>query len=258
MGKMPNEVRLSDRQRELLLKGLRQAFLAVSEISLFRRGKSVGLFPSASGMSGEVAQFALESGYLESVRTEVIGKRSISWVRLTSKGTEYLYQQESPRAILNDLRDFLKTTGSGLPTWMDRMLVDLGQVAERFGQELSRISTTMESLTSRVEEAIRRADASGVTSDGSLSMLVPWAFEALQYLDHRKSIGAALACPMHELYEALRTKNPGLSISQFHGGLRRLVTNHAIKLLPQIANQSLARPEFAMLDQGQILYLVDR
>src|SRR4051812_46694180 len=83
-----------------LLDGLKTALLGSHEERLYRGGKLPGLFSSRFGATGEAARQALRDGLLEVVRSEVKGKLTINWVRITPEGVDSLHRHESPRAVL--------------------------------------------------------------------------------------------------------------------------------------------------------------
>ena len=51
--------------------------------------------------------------------------------------------------------------------------------------------------------------------------MVPWGGAAVEYLDRRKA-HTANGCPLPELFDAARAARPGLTVDEFHDGLRRL------------------------------------
>ena len=89
--------------------------------------------------------------------------------------------------------------------------------------------------------------------------LLPWAKQALTYLDHRRTSGAADACPLPELFAALTEKQNGLSMTEFHDGIRLLRKKKAVRLLPFTgAPSDLPEPEYALLDGPEVLYYAAR
>ena len=58
-----------------------------------------------------------------------------------------------------------------------------------------------------------------------LRAVVPWAADALAYVELRHKAGGA--CPLPELFAALRTKHRRLTTRAFHDGLQRLADNRA-------------------------------
>jgi hypothetical protein len=100
-----------------------------------------------------------------------------------------------------------------------------------------------------VEEALTRV--AGTPPDG---MSVPWAGEALAYLDRRRMSGAPGECPLPELFGALR-QHTDLSIPAFHDGLRRLSDRKALRLLPFGGPfDELPRPEYVLVEGTELLY----
>jgi hypothetical protein len=245
-----------EKRDAILLAGLRAA-LSGDEHRLYRSCKAEGLFASKSGPAGEAAGLAIREGLLEYSRTETKGRFEIEWVRLTAKGVEYLYQHDSPRAILGEMRQMLATAQSGVPIWQDEILKLLENLATHITDQMGRYLDKLESLSKRVDEAIHRSD---VTPDLSkaLQELVPWGVDALAYLEHRRRGGATNDSPMPELFGAVRGKHPAITVRDFHDGLRRLADNRAVKLSPWPGPGAIPQPEYAMMAEGQLVYQVSR
>src|SRR5690349_2822520 len=214
-----------------LLAGLRAA-LAGDEHRLYRSGKLDGLFPSKAGLVGEAAALAIREGLLEYARTETRGRFEVEWVRLTARGVEYLYQHDSPRAVLGEMRDMLAAARSGIPVWQDEMLKSLERLASDITGEMARYLGKLDALSTRVEEALRRAEVAPEMNP-ALQAVVPWGADALAYLERRKAGGAPGECPLPELFGAVGGKHAGLTVRDFHGGLRRLADNRAVRLTPR-------------------------
>lgn len=240
----------------LLLDGLRAA-LSGDEHRLFRSGKSDGLFSSRTGLPAEAAALAVREGLLEFTRTEMRGRFEIEWVRLTAKGVDYLYQHDSPRAILGELREMLAAAQSGVPMWQDDMLKLLERLGSQITEQMGRYLDKLDAVTKRVDEAIRRIDATPEVSE-SLKDLVSWGVDALAYLDRRRAGVAADDCALPELFGAIRGKHPEITMRDFHDGLRHLADNRAVKLLPWNGDGPMPQPEFAMMAHGKLVYLVRR
>ena len=85
--------------------------------------------------------------------------------------------------------------------------------------------------------------------------MVPWAMEALEYLDQRSATGAQGDCPLPELFHALRGRIPDLTLSDFHDGVKRLHDVRAAKLAPAT---EVPEPEFAVVVEGRLMYAVGR
>jgi hypothetical protein len=248
-----------DKLTETLLEALKQALADPAEQRLFKSGKLAGLFPGRTGTAGEAATRAVRDGLLEVVRTETKGKTVIEWVRLTPRGVEFLHEHESPRRALEELREVLRTTQEGVPLWLAAMQHDLEALGTRLAEDAQRLLHRLDALSQRVEEALRRADAKGPPLPDGVAEAVPWALDALAYLDRRCTGGSASQCPLPELFAALRQQYADLSVTSFHDGLRRLHNRRALHLLPFAGPPSeLPEPEFALLDGAAMLYYAAR
>lgn len=249
--------KLEEKRHSALVAGLRAALADPNEHRLFRSGRLDGLFSMRAGPVGDAATLALRAGYLERVRTEEKGKIVIEWVRITPAGVEFLYEHDSPRAVLGELQELLATARSGVPAWMDGVLAQLEAIAQRFATELTKYLNKLDALSQRVDEAIRRVDSVGLVTPDPLESIVPWALDALRYLDHRRDTGNLEACPMPELFRAVEARNPKMSLARFHEGLKRLADHRALKLVAATTLQ-LPQPEYALLDGSRVLYYVSR
>ena len=134
----------------------------------------------------------------------------------------------------------------------------LQSLSKTFGVEMQRYLQRLDTLTRRVEEALRRVDGGVTQLAEPMQLLVPWGVGALTYLDHRKQTGTTEPCPLPELFAAVRKANPHLSIADFQKGLKRLADNRAVTLLPYVGNGRIPEPEHAIPDGAHMLYLVSR
>ncbi len=102
---------------------------------------------------------------------------------------------------------------------------------------------------------MRRAEMSAPGVAESVGRLVPWALDALDYLDRRKSGGATGDCPLPELFHAIRVRFPDLALAGFQDGLRRLADVRAVRLTPAA---EMTEPEYAIVVDGKLAYMVGR
>ena len=110
-------------------------------------------------------------------------------------------------------------------------------------------------LAGRVEAALRRAEMNAPAVAEPVGRVVPWAVEALEYLDRRSDTGAAGDCPLPELFHAVRVRFPELTLPAFHDGLRRLHDVRAVRLSPLA---DMAEPEYAVVVGGKLMYAAGR
>lgn len=250
---------MADKVTDILVEGLKQAMAEPDEQRLFRSGKFAGLFATRGGLNAQAAARALQDGLLAVTRSEMKGKLTVEWVRLTPRGVDFVHDHESPVKALRDLRQVLQAAQDGVPAWLGQVQQDLHTLAEQMTQNARRWTQRLEALGQRVEEALRRAEADEPPLPNGVATSVPWAREALAYLDRRRVGGVAGQCPLPELFAALRQRYPDLAVNAFHDGLRRLCDRRALQLVPFTGpSQELPEPEYALLDGGTVLYYATR
>jgi hypothetical protein len=246
----------TERVMEVLLRALKDAQAQPEEQRLYRSGKLPGLFGSRNGPSGEAAVRALREGLLEVVRTEMKGKTVLDWVRLTPSGVEFIHDNESPLTILRELYASLRASSEAVPVWQAELRRHLHQLGERLAAEAAGWEQRLNALTQRVEETLRRLEATLPVVPPELERDFPWATDALLYLERRKTSDVR-PCPLPELFEALQRQHPALALAPFHEGLRRLRERRSLQLLP--ANgEEVPQPEYSLLDNAQTCYYAMR
>ena len=244
-----------ERRTELLLDAVKAALGTPGEHRLFRSGKLAGLFPGRAGLSAEAALLAVREGILETVRTEVKGKIVTEWVRATPKAVTFVHENDSPSSVLKELKDVLQATRDGVPVWMDDARRELATLSARFEGQAAAMMKRLDELATSVEAALRRADAKLPLMAEPVGRLVPWAVDALEYLDRRKTGGAMGDCPLPELFHAVRVGLPTLTLPAFQDGLRRL---HDVRALALVPAALMAEPEYAVVLDGKLMYAVAR
>lgn len=250
---------MADKVSGILLDALRQAVTEPAEQRLFRSGKLPGLFASRTGANAEAAARAVREELLQVVRSESRGKLTTEWVRPTPKGVDYVHRHESPVRALEDLRAALQVSREQVPVWLADMRHEVQTLAAQLTEEARAWSHRLETLSARVEEALRRSEAVPPASGNGAPATPAWGVEALAYLDRRAESGVPAPCPLPELFAALRQAHPDIAIRGFHDGLRRLRDRHAVHLLPfEGAPAALPEPEYALLDGASLLYYATR
>jgi hypothetical protein len=249
----------NEKEEFALLQALKQALAEAGEQRLYRSGKLPGLFSTRTGANAAAADRAIAEGLLEIVRTEDKGKLTVEWVRLTPTGVSFLHAHEAPRAVLEELQAALQTTKAGVPVWLDGMRQEVQSLTDRLAVEMDKLLHRLDALSQRVDEALRRTDADVPALADGVARAVPWAADVIYYLDRRRKSGAAGDCPLPELFAALRQRRPGVTLADFHDGLRRLDDLRAISLRSFAGKpEELSEPEYALLDGANVLYYARR
>ncbi len=247
-----------DRVTEILVEALRRALAEPVEHRLYKSGKLDGLFAGRTGANGSAAAAALRDGLLETTRTEIKGKTTLEWVRLTPRGVDYLHEHESPVHALHELREALRANHLASPVWLADMRTGLRSLDDRLAADAQKWTQRLEALSRRVEETLKRIEATLPLLPAEVAEAVPWGIDALNYLDRRRNGGAPNDCPLPELFDALAYQHPGLSVTTFHDGLRRLHERRALRLVSANGTGDLPQPEYALLDGGKLLYYAAR
>jgi hypothetical protein len=243
-----------DKVQELLVDALKQALAEPEPQRLYKSGKLVGLFSARNGIPGDAAVLAVREGLLEVVRTETKGKTAVEWVRVTPKGIEFIHAFESPVAALKELSAVLQANRDAIPFWLTEIKNRLNDLGTAVSAEAQRWSHRLDSLSQRVEEALKRVDGGPSLPDDALAD-APWAPQVLTYLRHRKFSGVSGECTFPELYQVARDQSPDLSLIAFHDRLRRLQDRKLLQLHPFNGQpQDITQPEFALVEGSRLLY----
>jgi hypothetical protein len=243
-----------DKTTDILIQALKEAMSRPEEHLLYKAGKQAGLFATRSGLDAEAAQRALRDGLLEVIRSDIKGKVETNWVRITPRGVQFVYQHESPKAVLEELVSVLRLNQEHLPRWLEEIRAQLQVLTNRFTGLVERQGRYLDQLTQRAEEALRR-----LTADMGPGPLEPWQLDALDYLDRRKVAASARDCPLSELYNYLREKHAELPLAAFHEGLSHLRDRGAVELVPYRGHLSeLAEPEVALLEGAAVFAFIRR
>jgi hypothetical protein len=243
-----------EKATEILVQALKEAMARTEEQPLYKSGKQPGLFASRTGMNAEAADIALRDGFLEIVRTESRGKTEVEWVRITPRGVQFVYQHESPKAVLEELVGVLRPGREALPRWLEEMRAQFQAFLHRAETLLERQYHQLGQLLQRAEEALRR-----LMVDTPASPLDAWHLDALDYLERHRIAAQTRDCPLPALFLELRQKHPELTLATFHEGLQRLRDRGAITLVTFGGHLSeLKEPEYALLEGAAVYYMVRR
>jgi len=240
---------------DALLEALKTAIAVPGEHRLFRSGKLAGLFRTRVGVPAESALVAVREGWLEVARTETRGKIVTEWVTATPKAVTFVHEHDSPKSVLRELKQVLDATRAGIPAWMEEAKAEAAALSAKFEERAAAILAKLNELAASVESALRRAETGGAGVAEPVSRVVPWAIEALEYLDRRATTGASGDCALPELFHAVRVKFPDLTLPEFHDGLRRL---HDVRAVRLSATDEMDQPEYAVVVGGKLVYRVWR
>ncbi len=247
-----------DKITATLLEALKRAMREPEEQRLFKSGRLPGIFSGRTGINGEAAERAIREGLLEVVRSEPKGKNNQDWVKPTPQGVQFVYQNDSPVATLQELKGLLKNAHQGLPVLLDEINNSVQNLASALKDKVERMAYQLEVLTERVNQALEKAEASLPKLAPEITESVPWALQALEYLDHRQEVGQSTPCSLGEMFLAIKEANPDFTVTDYHSGLRRLADREVLKLHPPEGVNQISEPEYALLDGVVTYYFVSR
>ena len=238
------EPRAMDKVKDIMIEALRHGASTPGEQRLYRSGKFPGLFASRTSVHAEAASQAVQLGLIEIVRTEAKGKTVVEWVRVNSKGVQFVLDHDSPVRAMDALHDLLKANVDGFPGWVDDLRKQVDDIGQRFMSEVESLRGRMEHLVDRVQEALKRADKYGPPPIDGAAGAIPWAHTVVDYLERRREGGIGEKCPLPELFSRVRDENPELTIMDFHSGLRRLHDRGSVRLWPCDNPDGPPEPEY--------------
>jgi hypothetical protein len=223
----------------MLLDGLSRAAADPAGVPLFGGKSSPGLF-AASASGRAIAQRCKDEGLLRVVRTETGGKAPLDVCTITEKGLAYLLGQVSPRQILED---FIRT--------LEAKQVQAGElllIARQMQAGLDALKLTAEKVLQQMQQP---AALPAPCANGSET----WPGAALAYLARRQGAGASEDCPLPELFRHAQQTSPGLTVGQFHDGLRRMLDAGQVYLHPWTGPlYAIPEPAYALLVGHEIAY----
>jgi hypothetical protein len=231
---------LADKSTQLVLDALSRAVADPAGVALHGSKKTPGLF-APTAPAKQAAQRCKDEGYLRVVRTETKGKRVTEICALTEKGLAYLLSQVSPKQVLEDLVRALE---------MRRSQVSEVVAAARQTQG------SFEALKSITEKVLQQVGKPGaVVVPPSANGSSNWHGMVLSHLARWQESGAMEDCPLPDLYRRSQQAAPGLTIGQFHDGVRQLHDREQIYLHPWTGPMyAIPEPPYALLVGHEIAY----
>lgn len=224
----------------LLLNALARA--AGTPDGLPLRGGKVGLFPGTSP-GRRAAQAALANGHLRVVRTEKRGKAVSEHCGLTDHGLDLLLQQADPSAVLERLLAAIEARQGELH--------DLSEGVRHCAASLDELRRHTQRTLERV-----RTDNAGIPTPSQKSAQ-DWKALVPAFLRHWAEAHPAEDCPLPELYREVQQNAPGLTLGQFHDGIRALYEHEQVHLHPWTGPMhEIPDPALAMLIGHALAYYV--
>lgn len=238
---------MADKSTQLVLEALSRAVADPAGLPLYAGKSAPGLFaPTAPARLA--AQRCKDDGYLRVVRSETRGKVVHEICSITEKGLAYLLDQASPKQVLEDLVRAVEARHT--------QLHELVSAARQSQASLE----GFKAIAERVLAALRSSKAHSSSVNGESDPperngSEPWTSALLSHLAKWQASGASEDCPLSELYRWVQALAPGLTVGQFHDGLRKLHQSDRIYLHPWTGpRHELPEPLYALLVGHEIAY----
>jgi len=280
---------MADKSIQLILSALSQAVAYAEGLPLHGSKVAPGLFP-ANAAGKQVAQRCLEEGYLRCLNpvpetaspgvtatgeppvpggvvlpAEAGAKKTKTppaCYAVTDKGLSYLFNQVSPRQVLEDLVRVLENRQGEVVQLLDcarRMQAGFDALkanAERVLQNLRQppANGATGNLGNQFRAFLQEATAAPVPPAAAATGAIVQA--VVEQLGHwQKACGASEDCPLPDLFRQVESRLPRLSAGVFHDVLRQLHDSGQIYLHPWTGPlYDLPEPPLALLVGHEVAY----
>jgi hypothetical protein len=236
---------MADKTTQLILDALGRAALHPDGAPLHGNKTAPGLFP-ATAAGRQAAQRCKDEGLLRVVGSQTRGKTVQETCTPTEKGLAHLVSQSSPKHVLEDFVRALE----GRQTQLHELSAATRQT--HLGLEALRLvaQRVLEQLHSQTALSTPR---SAVVAAQAASN--SWYEAALHQLTRWQAAGASEDCPLPALFRQVEQTCAGLSVGQFHDGMRHLHEKGQIYLHPWTGPlYDMPEPTYALLIGHEVLY----
>lgn len=214
---------MADKSTQLVLDALTRAVADPAGLPLHGGKSAPGLFPT-SPAAKQAAQRCRDEGYVRVVGTRARGKTLQEICAITEKGLAYLLSQVNPRQVLEDLVRSLEARQGQVA----ELVAAARQTQASFESLRNLTERVLQQVQQRREPAPLPCDKTHALGNGSPD----WTAVALAELKRWQAAGASEDYALPALYRTLRQTSPGLTLGQFHDGLRRLHDQGQVYLHP--------------------------
>lgn len=243
---------MPDAVSPLTLDALSRAVPEPAGLPLFARAGEPGLFPATAAGKSAAAD-AKSRGWLCVLRTDSAGKAEREIAALTEDGMSALLRNAPPRRLVEDLVRAVEARQGQLDALLsaaDQMRASLAALQGAAGRVLPTLAGPSPQPQPTPTPPAQQPD------DPVARLAVPLVERLAEW---GRAAGASQDCPLPDLFAALRSTEPGVSIGQFHDCLRRLHDAGYVYLHPWTGPlYALPEPSLALLIGHEIAYYVSR
>jgi hypothetical protein len=237
---------LADKPTQLLLDALSRAAGDPGGLPLHGSKSTPGLFP-ASPQARQAAQRCKDEGYVKVVGTRARGKTVQEVCAITEKGLAYLLSQVNPRQVLEDLVRAVESRQA--------QVGDLVEAARQTQAGFEALRALAERVLQQVQQRREPAPLPCDKTEPAGNGTPHWTAAALAELSRWRASGASEDYALPDLFRAVQRGAAGLTLGQFHDGLRRLHDQGQIYLHPWTGPlYEIPEPAYALLIGHAVAY----
>ena len=264
---------------ELVLEAIQRALADPTPRKMHGTKANPGIFLASSAAAKAAAQQCLDQGLIVPCSQQRTKSKATPLYGISPAGVSYLLDHDP-------LRQLLATTQEGVAR-LAQTSADCQQTLESVQEQAARLQEVVQHATARIQPpdvekmlaAVRTAQgaAGGAAADRPLAgaaglngplagasgsrggpAIPQLADELLQHVQQHKRQSPLRPIDLPQLFRFARSRQPALSLGQFHDLVRRLTEAGRIRLSPFTqAMYQLAEPECAMIIGREIMYYVE-
>jgi hypothetical protein len=252
---------------ELILEAMERALADPSPRKLHGTKTNPGIFLSSTAPAKTAAQRCLEQGLIEQVAEQKSKTKAVPLYGITPAGITYLLERDPARQLLAATRDGVERLAQATAEWQQTLVQVQDQVSRLrqvvqdaagrvrppdltgllAGLQQARVAIPAAAPQTMVSP---RPAADGVSPDVSA--------ELLRYLQQHKRQSPLRPVELPQLFRVARSRQPSLTLGQFHDVLRRLAEAGQLRLSPFTqAMYQLPEPECAMIVGREVMYYAE-
>jgi hypothetical protein len=237
---------MADKSQPLILEALSRAAAQPAGLPLHGSKTAPGLFASTAAAK-QLARRCKDEGLLRVVRTETRGKTVQEICAISEQGLAFLLNEASPKRVLENL---VREIEARKP-----QLADLLVAAKEIETNFEGLKGVVEKVLLSIQQAPSTNGVPSTNGKASPAASESWIEDIIAHLRTWRGSAGLEDCPLPELYRAAQVSTPGLTIGQFHDGLRRLHAHHQIYLHPWSGPlYELPEPALALLIGHVVAY----
>lgn len=208
------------------VEALTRAAANAVPLKLHGTAKSPGIFLSAAQGAKDAARLCVERGWLQGTgEFSGKGKSAAELFHITPAGVEFALENGEVPALLNDLL----LAGDSQRETLQRVETAIRSLQD----ELRKLGTALpaqKELLARLKVESRRPSVAQTATPNAADSTA-WLEKVVQYVRSFRQRTPHFSCSFSELFREIATP-AGLSVGQFHDGLRRLSRERRIVLEP--------------------------